>query len=308
MKLCSIEDSLTLFKALGSPVRVKLLRLIQEKEGLNIKQIAQSLHQPVTTLSPHIMLLHEAGLIYFQDEALTHGTQKCCYPVKELDQILIHLTLSETAQQIYSTELAIGQFSDFSVTPTCGMATSVSFVGQLDQPRYFAHPSRYQARIVWFTTGYLEYILPNFIPEHSSIEELTISFEISSEAPRFNDIWPSDITFFLNGIDLGTWTSPGDYGDRKGIHNPNWWFPFLNQYGLLKTLRITPEGTFLDTEKLSDVSTRQLALTDQSVMKFRFSVLPDAVHPGGCTLFGAGFGDHDQHIRVSIRYRPQGTF
>lgn len=59
---------------------------------------------------------------------------------------------------------------------------------------------------------------------------------------------------------------------------------FLNQYGLLKKLTITPEGTFLDTEKLSDVSTRQLALTDQSVMKLRFSVLPGAEHPGGCTL------------------------
>ena len=185
------------------------------------------------------------------------------------------------------------------------MATSTSFVGQLDQPRYFIHPVSRQARIVWFTTGYLEYILPNFIPEHSVIEELTVSFEISSEAPRFCDVWPSDITFSLNGVILGTWTSPGDYGNRRGKYNPSWWFSFLNQYGLLKKLTITPEGTFLDAEKLSDVSTRQLALTDQSVMKLRFSVLPGAEHPGGCTLFGAGFGDYNQHIRITIGYHPK---
>jgi len=137
------------------------------------------------------------------------------------------------------------------------------------------------------------------------IEELTVSFEISSEAPRFCDVWPSDITFSLNGVILGTWTSPGDYGDRRGKYNPSWWFSFLNQYGLLKKLTITPEGTFLDAEKLSDVSTRQLALTDQSVMKFRFSVLPGAKHPGGCTLFGAGFGDYNQHIRITIGYHPE---
>lgn len=95
------------------------------------------------------------------------------------------------------------------------MATSTSFVGQLDQPRYFIHPGSRQARIVWFTTGYLEYILPNFIPDHSVIEELTVSFEISSEAPRFCNVWPSDITFSLNGVILGTWTSPGDYGDPQ---------------------------------------------------------------------------------------------
>lgn len=115
----------------------------------------------------------------------------------------------------------------------------------------------------------------------------------------------SDITFSLNGVILGTWTSPGDYGDRRGKYNPSWWFSFLNQYGLLKKLTITPEGTFLDAKKLSDVSTRQLALTDQSVMKLRFSVLPGAEHPGGCTLFGAGFGDYNQHIRITIGYHPK---
>ena len=38
MKSCSVSDGLAIFKALGSPVRVQILRLIQEKEGLNIKQ------------------------------------------------------------------------------------------------------------------------------------------------------------------------------------------------------------------------------------------------------------------------------
>ena len=65
MKSCSVSDGLAIFKALGSPVRVQILRLIQEKEGLNIKQIAQSLKLPVTTLSPHLNLLAEAGLIEF---------------------------------------------------------------------------------------------------------------------------------------------------------------------------------------------------------------------------------------------------
>lgn len=183
MKSCSVSDGLAIFKALGSPVRVQILRLIQEKEGLNIKQIAQSLKIPVTTLSPHLNLLAEAGLIEFRDESLTHGTQKRCYFIKDWDQLLVNMALSGPDLQIYSAEIGVGHFSDFSVTPTCGMATSTSFVGQLDQPRYFIHPGSRQARIVWFTTGYLEYILPNFIPDHSVIEELTVSFEISSKPP-----------------------------------------------------------------------------------------------------------------------------
>ena len=159
MKSCSVSDGLVIFKALGSPVRVQILRLIQEKEGLNIKQIAQSLKIPVTTLSPHLNLLAEAGLIEFRDESLTHGTQKRCYFIKDWDQLLVNMALSGPDLQTYSAEIGVGHFSDFSVTPTCGMATSSSFVGQLDQPRYFIHPGSRQARIVWFTTGYLEYIL-----------------------------------------------------------------------------------------------------------------------------------------------------
>ena len=41
---------------------IQILRLIQEREGLNIKQIAQNLKIHVTTLSPHLNLLAEAGL------------------------------------------------------------------------------------------------------------------------------------------------------------------------------------------------------------------------------------------------------
>lgn len=47
MKSCSVSDGLAIFKALGSPVRVQILRLIQEREGLNIKQIAQNLKFPL---------------------------------------------------------------------------------------------------------------------------------------------------------------------------------------------------------------------------------------------------------------------
>ena len=96
MKSCSVSDGLAIFKALGSPVRVQILRLIQEREGLNIKQIAQNLKIPVTTLSPHLNLLAEAGLIEFRDESLSHGTQKRCYFIKDWDQLLVNMALYGT--------------------------------------------------------------------------------------------------------------------------------------------------------------------------------------------------------------------
>ncbi|MDO5135967.1 MAG: helix-turn-helix domain-containing protein [Eubacteriales bacterium] len=303
MSIYNLESGLDVFKALSSHTRAMVFDLIRRQGGMSIKQIAQALDIPITTLSPHISTLKKCGLIYLVDKPVGRGVQKCCYPHGDTDQLVIDLSAESQPAPLYSAEISVGAYSDFEVTPTCGLATAASFIGQLDEPRYFAHPTRGQADILWFTTGYVEYILPNFIPGESVVEQLSLTFEISSEAPGIRDRWPSDITFSLNGVTLGTWTSPGDYGDRPGKANPSWWFPFLNQYGLQKKLSITGQGTFLDAERLSDATPASLGLTYRSILKFRFSVLPDSPHPGGITLFGNGFGDHGHNLQLSIRYR-----
>ncbi len=47
--------------------------------------------------------------------------------------------------------------------------------------------------------------------------------ELSSEVPGTSADWPSDITLAINGNDVGTWTSPGDFGDKRGVFTPDWW-------------------------------------------------------------------------------------
>lgn len=301
----NLENGLPVFQALSSEIRVKALTLISQQNGISPKQIAALLQIPLSTLTPHLHILCDCGLISMTNREDSHSVQKQCRLLNTPDQLMISLNASIPAHSMYKTEISIGSYGSFKVTPTCGLATPTSFIGRLDEPRYFAHPNRLQAEIIWFASGYLEYVLPNFIPLGSTICELSISMEISSEAPRFNDNWPSDITFSLNGTTLGTWTSPGDYGDRPGHLNPNWWYPFLNQYGLLKHLTINRHGTFLDGEPLSSVSTEQLALTDQSVLFFRIAVPENAANVGGCTLFGRSFGDYRQNIQIEISYENQ---
>lgn len=300
-----LENGLPIFQALSSEIRVKALTLISQQSGISPKQIATLLHIPLSTLTPHLHILCDCGLICMSSPSQTHSVQKQCYLLHTPDQLMISIKSSSSAHPMYKAEIPIGSYGHFEVTPTCGMATPTSFIGRLDEPRYFAHPNRLQAEILWFTSGYLEYVLPNFIPPGSAICELNISLELSSEAPNINNTWPSDITFSLNDTVLGSWTSPGDYGDRPGQLNPSWWYPFLNQYGLLKRLSITRQGTFLDDEPLSSVSTEQLALTDQSILFFRIAVPENARHVGGCTLFGRSFGDYKQNIQIEISYEKQ---
>ena len=56
--------------------------------------------------------------------------------------------------------------------------------------------------------------------------------------------------------------------------------------------------------KISDVSTSQLQLDYKSQIRLNFAVQEDAAHVGGMTLFGSGFGNYSQGIRVRMRYSP----
>ena len=297
-----LEDGLELFKVLGSDVRIRILRLILDKKQMSMNEIAQSLGVSNGALMSHVKKLEETGLIRTDTVHSTHGNQKMCSI--HIDQILIDVDGDDAEKnaQVYSEEVPIGQFSDYEVYPTCGISTTESMIGEVDDPRYFAHPDRVKAGIIWFGRGRLDYLIPNLLPVNTRIDQLALSFEVASEAPGVFNNWPSDITFRLNDTNIGTWTSPGDYGDVRGIFTPDWWLENWNQYGLLKVLSINKKGTFIDGLKISDVNVRQLQLDFSSSLKFEIAVDEHAEHVGGCTLFGRGFGNYNQDIKVQISY------
>lgn len=302
----NLANGLPVFKALGSDLRVQIYQAIRKNEGTNIKQLSHELRMPMSTLSPHLQILKESGLIYLIDESTSQGKQKCCFLRNQLEQIAVDIIPPKKRFLTSRIEVPLGHYTDFSIVPPCGLATRTAFIGgSLDQPKSFADPERYHASILWFQNGYLEYALPNPVPGNNCIEKLEVSFEIGSEAPMTNNNWLSDIAISLNGTLLGVYQSPGDFGDRRGKLNPAWWFPFLNQYGLLKKLEINQLGTFLDEEPFSAETIHSLNITADSVLKLRFSVSEGAPHSGGCTLFGQGFGDHPQAIRVTLRHYPK---
>ena len=165
----NLENGLPVFQALSSEIRVKALTLISQQNGISPKQIAALLQIPVSTLTPHLHILCDCGLICMTNCKSSHGGQKQCQLLNTPDQLMISLKSSVPGHSMYKTEIPIGSYGRFEINPTCGLATPTSFIGQLDEPRYFAHPNRLQAEILWFTSGYLEYILPNFIPRGSTI-------------------------------------------------------------------------------------------------------------------------------------------
>ena len=300
----NLDEGLEVFKALGSELRINIIKLLQENHEMNMNELATSLGITNGALTSHIKKLEESGIIQVMTERGGHGNQKICKVA--VDKIVVDVESEETEedQNIYNTEVKVGHYSDYNVYPTCGLATSKAIVGEVDDPRYFSHPDRINAGILWFTKGYIEYMIPNLLPSATKIDQITVSLEISSEAPGINNDWPSDISIFLNDVKIGTWTSPGDYGDVQGIFTPDWWFPNWNQYGLLKMIVINKKGTFVDGLKISDVTINQFNLDYKSTVRFKFEIAEDAKNIGGITIFGSEFGNYNQDIKVRIAYSP----
>lgn len=300
----NLDEGLEVFKALGSELRINIIKLLQENHEMNMNELATSLGITNGALTSHIKKLEESGIIQVMTERGGHGNQKICKVA--VDKIVVDVESEETEedQNIYNTEVKVGHYSDYNVYPTCGLATSKAIVGEVDDPRYFSHPDRINAGILWFTKGYIKYMIPNLLPSATKIDQITVSLEISSEAPGINNDWPSDISIFLNDVKIGTWTSPGDYGDVQGIFTPDWWFPNWNQYGLLKMIVINKKGTFVDGLKISDVTINQFNLDYKSTVRFKFEIEEDAKNIGGITIFGSEFGNYNQDIKVRIAYSP----
>jgi predicted transcriptional regulator len=294
----------TVAHALSTRARIEMLRLLNTR-SMNIVEIADTLSLPVSTVASNVKVLEGAKLITTELLPAVRGAMKVCS--RSFDDIHMMLnnsfiSVSKEEALIYELEMPIGHYSDCEVYPTCGMANQDEMIILEDEPASFYHPKHITAQILWFRKGYLEYQFPLQLPQNAKIQQLEFSMEICSEAPNYDNEWPSDITLWVNGIDVGTWTSPGDFGGRSGKLNPSWWRDTSTQYGLLKTWRIDGERTTLDMQKVSDASIVQLGLTQRPNLRLRIGVKPDAIHKGGINLFGRRFGDYEQEIVMKIQY------
>jgi predicted transcriptional regulator len=200
--------------------------------------------------------------------------------------------------------MPIGAYSDFQVTPTCGLASSKALIGYLDDPGSFYEPERVHAQLIWFRSGYVEYRFPNRVPSSATHRALQLTAEVCSEAPLHDPDWPSDIAVWVNDVHLGDWTCPGDFGGTRGRVTPGWWEEKDSQFGVLKRWRVTDTGTTIDGVRLSGVRLDDLGLRPGEAIRVRVGVRPDAVHVGGINIFGRGFGNYPQDLELRVEYDP----
>lgn len=295
MQLDMSSASLPVYEALSSEVCLHIIRLISEKP-MSVKELAQELGLSSAIVTKHLDKLAAAELVTSKRVGRSKMTELRVDTIEVKFPREIYPTF-----QVHQTSIPVGHYTEYRVQPSCGLAGKNGYIGKVDNPRYFMSPERMNAGMIWFNNGYVEYQTPNFLQGHEHLEMLDLTAELGSEFPFSNNTWPSDITFFINGKEIGTWRSLGDFSDIRGKYTPKWVPDNVNQYGVLKTLRVTDHGTYLDGQPFTDICLQDLP-TDHETWTVRFEVKEEAEKAGGCTIFGQGFGNHDQNIELLAYY------
>jgi predicted transcriptional regulator len=304
------EERPDVLRGLASAVRVKILKALHQRGGLNVNDIADLLELPQSTVSSNLQILEEAGLIRTETQKAKKGNQKICRAVYDEVLVMFKEDVAATRPDIIEVAMPVGLYTSCEVSAPCGLCSTDGIIGLLDVPDTFLDPGRMRAGLMWFTRGFVEYQFPNNARlSKTGIEALEFSLELSSEVPGTATDWPSDITMWVNHQDVGTWTSPGDFGDQRGVYTPDWWTLRGSQYGMLKTWRIARDGTYVDGVKISPVSLKDLDVPNHHSIRLRIGMKDNAKNPGGMNIFGRGFGNYDQDIimRIHTGARPNAT-
>ncbi|GHV64242.1 transcriptional regulator [Spirochaetia bacterium] len=293
-----------LLRALASEVRVRILELIQNQE-LNVTEIAKRLSIPQSTATTSILQLEDAGLIESHTANGVKGGQKVCTSRYKEILITFNPTVVPENNNI-EVEMPVGLYTSYDVSAPCGLCSRDGIIGYLDVPETFFSPDRIKASLVWFEKGYVEYKFPNnaiYANKEKRLDRLELILEMSSEMPGTDKKWLSDISVWINEVEIGFWTSPGDFGDHRGKFTPSFWKLEGSQYGILTKWSVTPEGVFINDELKSAIKIEDLRLRDHHSIKVRVGVKNSAEHVGGINIFGKGFGNYDQDIILRLCFR-----
>ncbi len=296
------EHLVAIGKALSSPVRIDIMNLIKTKP-LSLQEIARLLQIPLSSTAMHIRCLEDAGLIITENQPGIRGSMRVCMCHILSFHLEAYDTEIDAADHSYLYEMPVGSYYNFDVSPTCGLAGMEGIIDCFDNPVSFYSAERQNAQLIWFSQGFLEYRFPNKINRLLTLQELSFSLELCSEAPGYSEDWPSDITFYINDQEVGTYACPGDFGVRRGKCTPDIWPMGRTQYGLLTSISLRQDGGYINESPVNPaVSLSTVGLDEHPFISFKVCIKSDAVNIGGVNIFGEKYGDHPQGICMRAVY------
>lgn len=289
-------------KALSSPIRLQILSMLRNTSR-SLQEIASILDIPLSSAALHIKTLEEAQLVVTETQPGVHGSMRVCTCSLQTFHLETFDSAIDSVNKTISMDMPIGNYYTCEIQPTCGLADENGPIDTYDSLRSFYSPVRSRAQLIWFQSGYIEYRFPNINNRLLTLGDISFCVELCSEAPGYLENWPSDITASINGAEVGTYRSPGDYGARRGKLTPPAWPNGNTQYGMLKTFSVKNNGCYLDGQLISsDISLRDIDIDGRPYISFTLAVKSGAGNVGGINIFGEKYGDYPQGIIMNLTY------
>ncbi len=303
LNICNPENEnflLLISEALNHPIRIKILQILQ-KEPVSIPKLASMFYTSVSTMVYHTEMLRRASLIDIVLIPGVRGSIRVCYRLMRNINLQLFQSGASEKSDVVKYICKVGDFVDTSDNINCNFATLEETF--LSKKYDIFNNKRHEAGLIWADQGYLVYAFPNSFAKHYLVSKIEIALEICSECLCYNNHYESDITFWLNGVELLTWTCPGDFGDRPGVLSPEWWKSLLGvvtQYGMFLTITVDGNGVYLNGDLMNDkVNLKKLSLSSSNRVLLKIGNKENAINKGGFNIFGKTFGDYPVDIELT---------
>lgn len=290
-------------KALGSDIRLNLIKQLTYKP-MTVVELAKMNKVTNSTVLFHLGLLTDAGVV--ESRYLPGIKGKAQVFFTNFNKITFTRVADETDKTMFfRQDISVGDFVEIKGSHF-GLATEKESFVFTDSEAY--SQKRKDALLIWTPCGKITYAIDNwFCLGANSVEEVSFSLEICSETSFYRNDWKSDITFAVNGTDIATYTSPGDFGGVRGCLNPGWWPNENSQFGTLVTVSVNNVGTSINHIPCSKVNLRDLKLDKDNRITLTVYNKSNSKHIGGFNIFGRGFGNHEQDIVFIAKYSKRST-
>jgi len=299
-----LNEAIPILKVLSNPTRCAILEVVADGP-LSVSEITTLTGLDQATVSQHIQALEKVGLVRTSYISGVRGRRKMVQ--RAVDNILLHLPAKDEAEEEEQTiEMPIGLYTDIHVEPPCGFLTAHQLVYPVDTASTFLHPERVNSELIWLRDGYIEYSFPYTLGRDYRPTHIEVSAEVCSETIDYKEDFPSDLTVWINGIEIGTIRMPGDMGARYGALTPSWIPKTHTKYGFLNIWTANGDGLWVNQFKGAEGSIGDLKLSPSEPIIVRFGFKEGSIH-GGLNIFGSHFGDFEQAIRMRIVGSPSLT-
>ncbi len=287
------ESVLNISKALSHPIRIDILHQLFNSPK-SITELAHINNITNATVIFHLEILENATLVYSKTMPSRKG-KTLIFFINFSSINLYTKEEKENKTDVYTQSIGVGNFIDATFEKYMRLATqSESFI--LNNNDAF-DTRRFDAQMLCTDNGFVKYAFSNNFAKCNTVEKLEFSFEICSEAPYYRNDWKSEINIAVNGIEIATYLSTGDFGGKRGELNPDWWESKFTQYGMLVNLTASEDGIFLNGEKVPTTHTLDsLKIHEGNRIEFSIYTKKTAKFAGGFNLFGKGFGNYPQDI------------